>query len=368
MNRLSRQEGFTVVEALIAGVVLVVGLLATVTIFNSSRHQGATAERDQTAVALAHSELESARSLAYSAVGMNGSSPASGEESVLDRVNGTQFQIRADIDGNGQQNIENMILTGSLAPVSTGVQIGGESFSVYRFVTWRDEECPLLDLNPLGGGLTNAFDLLDTRRSGLVGAVTGVSNWPLLNNLLVGATLRALINPLLSGVNSRIVNVINTDINPAIDSLEDALEDGVDLCDVDLAAVEELAEEMEALQTAITTLNVALNNLDNALDGILTLNLVGVVTSLTNLINGTINGLINTAENALDNNTVTTADDLKTAIQAVQTTVESLGADTDQNTKRITIAVVPENDRPGVGPFEPVWASTVITDPNEGLG
>ncbi len=368
MSRARREEGFTLVEALIAGVVLVVGLLATLTVFNGSRNQEASAERDQTAVALASSELESARSLGYSGIGMSAAPPTSGEGAVLDRVIGSQFRIRADVDGDGEQNIENMILGGSLPPVSTGVQVGGEGFSVYRFVTWRDEECPLLELDPLGGGLNNAFELLDTRQEGLLGALDGVSNWPLLNNILVGATLRALVNPLLGGIDSRIVDVLDQNIDPAIDSLQGVLENGVDLCDVDLAAIEDLAEEMEALQAAVTTLNVALNNLDSALDGILTLNVVGVVTSLTNLINGTINGLVNTAENALDHNTATATDDLLTAIQSTQATVESLAVDTDQNTKRITIAVVPEDDRAGVGPFQPVWTSTVVTDPDEGLG
>jgi hypothetical protein len=40
--------------------------------------------------------------------------------------------------------------------------------------------------------------------------------------------------------------------------------------------------------------------------------------------------------------------------------------DTYKNTKRVVVAVVVE-PRTGVGPAEPVWASTVMRDPEAGL-
>jgi hypothetical protein len=41
-------------------------------------------------------------------------------------------------------------------------------------------------------------------------------------------------------------------------------------------------------------------------------------------------------------------------------------ANTTKNSKRITVAVVVE-PRAGVGPTEPLWATTVVRDPNAGL-
>jgi hypothetical protein len=41
-------------------------------------------------------------------------------------------------------------------------------------------------------------------------------------------------------------------------------------------------------------------------------------------------------------------------------------SDPDENTKRLTVAVLVE-PRDGVGPAEPVWASTVVRDPSAGI-
>src|SRR5438270_7588635 len=69
-----REEGFTVVEVLVGAIILVVGILATVSVLNSSRRLTVVAEHQTTLAQRAQNELERVLSLPYSQVALTGSS------------------------------------------------------------------------------------------------------------------------------------------------------------------------------------------------------------------------------------------------------------------------------------------------------
>lgn len=69
-----REHGFTIIEVLTALSILVVGILATVAVFDSSRHLQTVAEHQQTLSARAETELERVLALPYSDVALTGTS------------------------------------------------------------------------------------------------------------------------------------------------------------------------------------------------------------------------------------------------------------------------------------------------------
>ena len=67
-----REQGFTVVEVLVGAIILVVGILATISVLNSSRRLTVVAEHQTTLAQRAQNELERVLSLPYSQVALTG--------------------------------------------------------------------------------------------------------------------------------------------------------------------------------------------------------------------------------------------------------------------------------------------------------
>src|SRR5436309_13628324 len=68
LERLRAEQGFTVVEVLVATIVLVAGLLTTFMMLSVSTHQSADVRARQGAVTLARQITEEARSISYSQI------------------------------------------------------------------------------------------------------------------------------------------------------------------------------------------------------------------------------------------------------------------------------------------------------------
>ncbi|MGI8632634.1 MAG: type IV pilus modification PilV family protein [Solirubrobacterales bacterium] len=149
------QDGMTIVEVLIAIVILVVGILAFFLTIDSSTRATYNSERFQTANNIAQREMEALRRLDYDELAMTGA-PAynANPDDPRYRVNGTKFALTSD-----GTNKEDLIVNGGAVP--TGYDGEGDTIAdgvvspdpetfntgrvdgrIFRFVTWEeDEEC-----------------------------------------------------------------------------------------------------------------------------------------------------------------------------------------------------------------------------------
>ena len=147
--RLRRQEaGFTLIEGLVAGLILTIGAIAVLTTFDASARNTFRAEEQQVAVNRAQQELEEIRGLDYADVALT-TTPASSSENndPRNRVSGNTF----DLDpGSGANNAEMVVRNigdvtqGTISPGPTPFQSGDISGRIFRYVVWRNDPNCLL--------------------------------------------------------------------------------------------------------------------------------------------------------------------------------------------------------------------------------
>lgn len=433
---LRAESGFGLVEAAVASLVLIIGIGAAIAVFVSSGHAGSTAERHQAAVAMAQEELERVRAMPYEEIGLASLDypPGLGDElpNPALRVQGTTYQpLNAD---QVRLPPERLVVSEpgrvfSLAPYETRElesRSGTEIAHVYRFVTWRDEECPLLELRDLDlasiGGLV--AELLNTLNlqlagTGLVGTaensrstllnINGIKD-PVLSEV---NELTALLDELLEPANRLLAEVVAPGQERLIGSLSQltGLDLGLDFCDLDLATLQRLktvqgaleaiedplksltaGETSQAREEVLAATDAAVRAADRQLYclgrpfelGCLLSNLfqtlvdtlVGVVDTLGNLLTGAggDEGVIEKVEQippdigaALSETSGGAITDLYGLSDFIDQTLAGLNvAGTDENTKRVTVAVVLQHGGPA-GPRQPIWISTVVADPYAGL-
>lgn len=86
--------GFTIIEVLVATLILTIGIVALITSFTSSQKIGSSAEAHQTAVALAESELERLHGLEWKYLGLSTAEvPTRATGTELTENNPTYFQV-----------------------------------------------------------------------------------------------------------------------------------------------------------------------------------------------------------------------------------------------------------------------------------
>ena len=168
--RAGAQDGFTIIEVLVASVVLTIGIVALFSNFSASQKLGNSAESHQTAVAVAEGELERIRGLKWSEIGMH-SIPARSTESTNPTFyelapetakctnRGTESTIKKELEHcyewkwsetstrepmiseiSSENTYENP-RTVKVSSVAKGATTR-LTFKVYRFITWvNDTEC-----------------------------------------------------------------------------------------------------------------------------------------------------------------------------------------------------------------------------------
>ncbi len=189
------QAGFTLVEALVAGLILVIGILGGVSVFDSSRRESNTGERLNVAQAKAEAELERMRDVPYAQLATNSGeswiSSGQGGDPAARVVSGTTPTFKTT-DSTAERLVRTS--TNGIKPYSppATVTFGGADYtmSVYRFVTWRDVECRVLDLTPLKSRYNGLINALITQTT------NGTSYATTLVNTLVGSLLSL---PLING-------------------------------------------------------------------------------------------------------------------------------------------------------------------------
>ncbi|MBI4259531.1 MAG: PKD domain-containing protein [Actinobacteria bacterium] len=144
LSRVHREEaGMSVVEGLMAGLILAIGAFAVAQALTYGLDQTALARQRQTAEGLANEEIEVARALNFTNVGLADAGPLtkSAEESDPDywlTADGASF----DPDGSGPLPAEPLIF-GQASPAlihgPTTVARGNATFQLYDYATWYDD-------------------------------------------------------------------------------------------------------------------------------------------------------------------------------------------------------------------------------------
>ena len=146
---LGSEEGFGIIEALVAAVMLSLAAVAIFDAYDAGTRGTYRAQQDQVELSLAQQELERIRALPYSQIALTAEPGTSTNPSdVLSRVNsGTNsFNLNrsgtpnyAELVVNGQGNVDK----GTIDPGPTDVPSSDVSVKIYRFVVWQPNSgCP----------------------------------------------------------------------------------------------------------------------------------------------------------------------------------------------------------------------------------
>ena len=183
-RRLIRDEsGFTVIEALVAAIVVAIGILGTATVISSADTTTLDSELQQVATDQGERALEQMRSLSYSELGHTGTPVLPSGESGLsgynykspDAPSSEQLVIAANTetgdtkyssdcrteDAGAGSATSCFKVTPALQDKTFTVTQGGQTVSghIYTFVTWHDEECELLPIGSLKSAAEHALNV-----------------------------------------------------------------------------------------------------------------------------------------------------------------------------------------------------------------
>ena len=343
------QSGFTIVEVVAAVGVMLVGLLSLLGLFNDSRDQNETGERTEIAVLQAEQAIEELRSLPYSKLMLNAGAVDPGGGRVVSA--GADFKVNPDkTEPLVYYSTEGKPLGDAWVTPVTNVSIGPAEaqldLTIHRFVTWRDEECRVADLGPLGvnlpGAISNTGNVITNTLASITSGVLG------LLNPTLGSKTNAL-KTRLNGLNSQLAS-----ISTALAGVSE-----LDLCDADVSVLQDV-QRLDRLAKQLPVLDSVANALKNALD--LCVPLLCNQTNVSNAVDQ-----VNAQLNCMFQSTGASGD--TAYINGLVADINALASDlsnTVKNSKRVTVGVVVE-PRPGVAPINPIWISTVVRDPSAGV-
>jgi type II secretory pathway pseudopilin PulG len=152
MRTVAREDGFTIVEVLVAALILVAGAFATFGVLRIAVVNTQQTKATQVAVDRAQQEIEALRSLSNSELALTATPPGSTDPLSPDfRVNGSEFALTRTPVGNYKKLVVNggelygggFLSGGKVSPGPTPFQTGDVKGTVYRYVVWRnDTSCP----------------------------------------------------------------------------------------------------------------------------------------------------------------------------------------------------------------------------------
>jgi type II secretory pathway pseudopilin PulG len=154
MANASREDGFTIIEVLVASLIMVLGVLATFQVLNAATTNTTRAKDTQVVLNIAQQEMEKLRSLTWAQLALTTapgfSSSPNNPLNRVDAADGT-FALSANPNANYASLVRNGgSLTGGGTISGGTVNPGPESFTegdlsgrIYRFIVWRnDPSCP----------------------------------------------------------------------------------------------------------------------------------------------------------------------------------------------------------------------------------
>lgn len=143
-----REEGMTIVEVVVAGMILIVGALGVLGLVDAAGHNVFRAEQSQVVANVLQQEMEKLRQVPYSELALTSlPSHASDPEDPNNRIASTDFFYTGrngtglkPVVYNGARSEGETIEGGTVAPGPTPLQVGKLKGSVYRYVVW--DTCP----------------------------------------------------------------------------------------------------------------------------------------------------------------------------------------------------------------------------------
>jgi prepilin-type N-terminal cleavage/methylation domain-containing protein len=150
-RRDTRESGFTIIEVLVAILILVIGALATFGLLSDAVKNTQRAKATQVALDRAQQEMEALRSLTNKQLAMT-ATPASSADSLNPdyRVSAASFALTRQPPGSYAGMVVNggalygggAVEGGIVNPGPTSFSSGDVSGKIYRYVVWRnDEKC-----------------------------------------------------------------------------------------------------------------------------------------------------------------------------------------------------------------------------------
>lgn len=155
---LNKQDGFTIIEVLIAALILVLGAIATFGVLASATVSTQRAKATQVALDRAQQEMEALRSLSDEELALTSTPPPSTDkESPNYRVLGAKFALKGGtVPSEYKDLVENddirypdeRVEHGVVSPGPTNFTSGDVSGKIYRYIVWRNdtscaaETCP----------------------------------------------------------------------------------------------------------------------------------------------------------------------------------------------------------------------------------
>jgi prepilin-type N-terminal cleavage/methylation domain-containing protein len=174
-GELAREDGFTLIELMVAIMVLAVGLIALVTSFDHSRDLVSVAEKTEVAAHRAEQELERILSLPYASVA-HATTPASSGDSTAPAsfVSGSSYQY--DQGPTGPESEPLAVATGGSIPVAVETWTDSETRLTGRiqsFITWTGDPayCTAADRTRCAKRVTVAVTVGGLRRPVLISTV-----------------------------------------------------------------------------------------------------------------------------------------------------------------------------------------------------
>lgn len=397
--RLAGQAGFGLIEAIVATLLVAVGALALFGVFDSSSKAATATNREEVAANQAERQIEWVRTLAYKEVWMASvpSPGAGGSANPLSRVtnSGVNAQYSVGGDTSRKEELVSPATTTGAQRTGSGIAPGPTAFSVatgsgqqitgkiYTFVSWRDEECPLVNLGPLQSSVDSINSSLNANLSGLLNQLNGIIGQ--VNSLSNQATGTLRNN--ITGQNG-LLNLVTT-VNTQLDTLTassgytNLLNGGIDLCDIGNVGALEAIQDIRNITNAIaqlptdvtSTSGVAstVSGLLGGLGGLLGSLVCPPPPLLAGLLGPTCTALTNlNTSSGIFNSHIGGAGGINASLTSLSNDITTLtnllaNANVTRNTKRVSVAVTIDSTRSDIAPQQPIWLSTVVTDSTEGL-
>jgi prepilin-type N-terminal cleavage/methylation domain-containing protein len=145
-RRVHAQDGFTLVEILMAVTLMSFGIAATLSVFGGSDRTVLAAQRASIASQQGQEELDRLSKTAYSKLGLT-AMPSSSTDPLNpgSRVSGMTFRVRTDLTEDFVLSTDAGQSAAAVSPAPTSFSVGVSGATVtgkiYRYVTWRNENC-----------------------------------------------------------------------------------------------------------------------------------------------------------------------------------------------------------------------------------